>query len=209
MRKLFITTLLLALASNSCWASEGEDQTASFFKIYSSLCLKNIHKFEALKETLKPMPKLPPEKAEPFLAGQAGDAWPVPDEHATAVLAILSGNSLCAVYVRRADTAAAIKLFTSTVATAPSPIKVKLLKSETMETVLNGQTQTVSYEWSAPNAKRGILFTLTTASADFAHIQVLGSVAVVGLHDSPSLTSEPDTPDASAPATHPYPATTD
>ena len=187
MQKLVIATLLLALASNICMASEGEDQAASFFKIYSSLCLKNLFKLEELRETLKPMPKLPPDKAELFLAGKSGDAWPVPDKYATAVLALLSGKSFCAVYVRKADTAAAIKMFTSMAASAPFPIKVKLLKNETTQTIVNGQTQTISYEWSAPNAKRGMMFTLTTASADYAQIQVLGSAAVVRLRYSPEI----------------------
>ena len=187
MQKLVITTLLLALASKICMASEGEDQAASFFKIYSSLCLKNLFKLEELRETLKPMPKLPPEKAELFLAGKPGDAWPVPDKYATVVLTLLKGKSFCAVYVRKADPDAAIKMFTSMAASAPFPIKVKLLKNETRQTIVNGQIKTISYEWSAPNAKSGMMFTLTTASADFAQIQVLGSAAVVRLRHSPEL----------------------
>ena len=79
MRKHIITLLLIGLSSNAATAaSEGENQASSFANIYASLCLKNLNNLDALREKLKPMPKLPKEKASHFLAGYAGDAWPVP-----------------------------------------------------------------------------------------------------------------------------------
>ena len=170
---------MLGLASNVCFASEGEDQANSFANIYASLCLKNLTNLEALREKLKPMPKLPPEKAAMFLAGNPGDAWPVPDKHGTFVLALPSGKSLCAVHVRRASTEAAKRLFIKLVANAPTPLIAKQVKNEQAQTAANGQTQTISYEWSVPNAARKMLFTLTTASSNTAQLQVLGSAAII------------------------------
>lgn len=179
MPKFVAAILILGLTSNACFAGEGEDQANSFANIYASLCLKNLSNLEALREKLKPMPKLPPEKAAMFLAGKPGDAWPVPDKHGTFVLALPSGKNLCAVHGRRASTETASKLFTGLVATAPSPLIAKQVRNEQVQTTANGQTQTVSYEWSAPNSARKMLFTLTTASSATAQLQVLGSAAIV------------------------------
>ena len=180
MPRFFAAILFLSLTSNVCFAGEGEDQANSFANIYASLCLKNLSNLETLREKLKPVPKLPPEKAAMFLAGSPGDAWPVPDKHGTFVLALPSGKNFCAVHVRRASTEAAKKLFTSLVANAPAPLVAKQVKNEQAQTIANGQTQTVSYEWSVPNASRKMLFTLTTASSNTAQLQVLGSAAIVG-----------------------------
>lgn len=180
MPRFIAAMLMLGLTSNVCFASEGEDQANSFANIYASRCLKNLSNLEALREKLKPMPKLAPEKAAMSLAGNPGDAWPVPDKHGTFVLALPSGKNLCAVHVRRASTEAAKKLFTGLVENASSPLVAKQVRSEHAQTAANGQTQTVSYEWAVPNATRKMLFTLTTASSDTAQLQVLGSAAIVG-----------------------------
>jgi hypothetical protein len=180
MPRFIAAIFAFGLTSNICLASEGEDQANSFASIYASLCLKNLSNLEALREKLKPMPKLPPEKAAMFLAGNPGDAWPVPDKNGTFVLALPSGKNLCAVHARRASTEAAKNLFTGLVANAPSPLIAKQVRNEQAQTAANGQTQTVSYEWSVPNATRKMLFTLTTASSDTAQLQVLGSAAIVG-----------------------------
>ena len=104
MYRFFTAVLVIGLTSNDCFAAEGEDQANSFANIYASLCLKNLSNLEALREKLKPLPKLPPEKAAMFLAGRPGDAWPVPDKHGTFVLALPSGINFCAVHVHRAST---------------------------------------------------------------------------------------------------------
>lgn len=180
MPRFIAAVLMLTLTSNVCFGSEGDDQANSFVKNYASLCLKNILNLEALRERLKLIPKLPPEKAAMFLAGYPGDAWPIPDKHGEFVLALPIGKNFCAVHVRRASTETAIKFFTELVATPPSPITAKQVKNEQAQADVNGQTQTVSYEWSLPNTARKMLFTLTTASSDSAQIQVLGSVAMIG-----------------------------
>jgi hypothetical protein len=173
-----LLTLTLA-ASNVCLASDGDDQANSFAKIYSSLCLNNLTNIEALRQKLKPMPALSPENAALFLAGNSGDAWPVPDKYGTFVLALPSGNNFCAVHARRANTETAIKLFSQMVTNPPAPLTAKLVKNEQVQTSLNGLTQTVAYEWSVPGAKLKFLFTLTTASSESAQLQVLGSSAII------------------------------
>lgn len=179
MSKIVAALLMLGLTSNACFAGEGEDQANSFANIYASYCLKSISNLEALREKMKSTPKLPPEKAAAFLAGKPGDAWPVADKHGSFVLVLPSGTNLCAVHGRRAGTEAARKLFTALVGNAPSPLVTRQVKDEKAQTAANGQTQTVSYEWSDPKSTRKMLFTLTTAPSANAQIQVLGSAAIV------------------------------
>jgi hypothetical protein len=179
MPKFIAVILMLSLASNSCFADEAEDQANSFASIYASLCLKNLTNFGVLREKLKSVPALPPEKAERFLAGNLGDAWPVPDKHGMFVLALLRDKPVCLVHGRRANTEVARKLFTDLVTNVPSPLTAKQVLNEQAQTTVNGETQTVSYEWSVPNAPKKLLFTLTTAALETAEIQVLGSAAIV------------------------------
>ncbi|WP_439665874.1 NMCC_0638 family (lipo)protein [Frateuria sp. GZRe14] len=180
VRKL--ATVLVALSFHSglsIAATTGEVQASSFISLYSSLCLKHVNNLDALREKLRPLPKLPPEKAEHFLAGRAGDVWPIPDKHGTFVLALPKGMNLCAVYGRRADAEAVQRQFSAIVATAPSPIVATRVANKLAQTSANGQTRTVVYEWSVPNAHRKLLFTLTTASSATAQIQAMGSAATV------------------------------
>ena len=179
MPKFITVILMLSLASNSCFADEAEDQANSFASIYASLCLKNLTNLGALREQLKQVPALPQEKAEHFLAGNIGDAWPVPDKNGVFVLALPRDKPICLVYGRRANSEVARKLFTDLVTNAPSPLTTKQVLNEKAQTTANGETQTVSYEWSVPNAPKNLLFTLTTAASETADIQVLGSAAIV------------------------------
>ena len=158
MLRLFVS-LTAVLAVNLCLASEGDDQANSFAKIYTSLCLQNLPDLEALRQKLAPLPKLQTDKAALFLRGAPGDAWPV--------------------YARRADVAIANTLFQKLVANAPAPFTSRMVMNEDKQTVANGVTYTVSYEWFIPNGARKMLFTLTTAAAETAQLQVLGSAAIV------------------------------
>lgn len=180
MLRFIAVILMVTLTSNVCFGSEGDDQAHSFAYLYSSLCLLNLADLDALREKLKPVPKLPAENAAFFLAGKPGDAWPVPDRHGTFVLALLSGKNFCAVHARRANTETVIKLFTALVAHPPSPFTAKQVMNQQAQTAANGMTHTVSYEWSLPNVARKMLFTLTTAPSESAQLQVLGSAAIVG-----------------------------
>jgi hypothetical protein len=179
MSRFFATLFMITLGMNTCLASEGDDQANSFIKIYASLCIKNLPDLEALREKLRPIPTLPPEKAAYFLAGDPGDAWSVPDKHGTFVLALPGGQHFCALHVRRANTEAAIKLFIGLVANPPSPFTATLVKNEKTQSSPNGEIQTLSYEWSVPSATRKMMFTLTTAPSESAQLQVLGSAAII------------------------------
>ena len=177
--RLIAFTLVTALIPTICFADEGENQASSFANIYASLCLKNLTNLEELREKLKPMPKLPTEKASLFLGDYPGDAWPVPNKHGLFVLALPTGKNFCAIHARRANTDMAKKLFIKMVSNAPAPLTSKQVLDEQSETLANGQTRTISYEWSVPNASRKMLFTITTASSATAQLQVLGSAAIV------------------------------
>ncbi|MEQ1791354.1 MAG: hypothetical protein ABL905_03520, partial [Nitrospiraceae bacterium] len=63
MRTLIVSLFLVVMGSNSCFAGVAEDQADGFANIYGSLCLKNITNLDRLRETLKDVPKLPPEQA--------------------------------------------------------------------------------------------------------------------------------------------------
>ena len=179
MHRFITAILLLTLASNVCLGSEGDDQAKAFADLYASLCIKNMLKLDTLREKLKPMPKLPPEEAAIFLGGHPGDAWPVSGTHGNFVLVLHRGKNFCAVYVRRASTGTARKWFIRLVKHPRFPAIAKQVKNEQALTTVNGQTHTVSYEWSIPSTTRKMLFTLTTASSDFAQIQVLGSAEII------------------------------
>ncbi|CAM3835278.1 hypothetical protein CCOS865_02501 [Pseudomonas reidholzensis] len=179
MFKFFVTLSMIAVSANVCLASEAEDQATAFAKIYAALCVQNVADLPALRDKLSAVPSLPPEKAAVFLAGNPGDAWPVPDKQGTFVLALPSNKNLCAVHARRASPEKAIKLFTGLVSNPPAPFSAVRVKDEQGEAGANGATHTVAYEWSVPDAKRKILFTLTTNASESAPLQALGSVAVI------------------------------
>lgn len=177
----FITAVLLfsLISSTSQAATEGENQASSFAKIYAALCLKHLNNLEALREKLAPMPKLPSEKAAHFLADKPGDVWPVPDKYGTFVVALPAQGQFCAVYGQKADTEVVREQFINLVAQAPTPLSVKQTRNDQTQTANNGLKQTVSYEWSVPNAQRAMLFTLTTASSETAPLQVLASAVII------------------------------
>ena len=194
MKNRFISLLLCAIFAGQALAAasvqnqapsqgqaqtEGQKQAASFSQIYAALCLKNLSNLDALRETLKPAPALPSEKAAYFLAGQAGTAWPVPDKNGIFVLALPEKKNFCALHGRRADSVAVEQQFVRLVGQAPAPFTAKQVRNEQKQTAANGLTKTLAYEWSAPNVPRKMLFTLTTAASETAQLQVLGSAAMV------------------------------
>jgi hypothetical protein len=180
MRKWIAALIMLGMTSSFAIASTlAEKQAGSFANIYASLCLEHLNNLGALREKLQSMPRLPPEKATHFLAGKAGDAWPVPDQHGTFVLALAADDDFCAVYGRKADTRFAKQQFAKLVGTAPAPLVAEEMASKLTETSANGTTQTASYEWSAPGARRKLLFMLTTAPSKMAQVQVMGSASLV------------------------------
>jgi hypothetical protein len=179
MPKQAVLLIVFSLVAGTAWSNEGEDQANSFANIFSTICLKNLTKLTELRQQLKPLPKLPPEKAAAFIGSIPGDVWPVPDKHGLFVLNVAHKADFCAVFARRANTEAAKALFLKIVEKAPSPLVSKRALNEEKQTKANGKTQTVSYEWSIPDAKKKMLFTLTTSPSDTAEIQVLDSAAII------------------------------
>jgi len=179
MRNLLAVLVVLISSVNICVANEAKKQANAFAKIYSSLCLKNLSNLEDLRRQLKSVPKLPEKKAEHFLSGYKGDAWPIPNKFGLFVLALPYNNNICLVYARRADTKKSEEIFKKLVSTAPKPITSRLVGTTNKQTTANGSTRTISYEWSTSGVVRKRLFTLTTANSGNAQIQVLGSAALV------------------------------
>ena len=50
MPRIIAVIFMLILTSNVCFGSEGDDQTHSFFKVYTSLCLENILNLEVFRQ---------------------------------------------------------------------------------------------------------------------------------------------------------------
>ncbi|KAB0496296.1 NMCC_0638 family (lipo)protein [Pseudomonas vancouverensis] len=180
MLRFFAPVLLITLTSTVCLASEGDDAANAFAQQYLRSCMHNLPNLEAMRKQLQAFPKLPTEKATLFLTGKPGDAWPVPDKHGTFVLALPEGENFCVLYARRANTEVAIQLFTKLVSKPPAPLTAKLVKNEQTQTAANGPTQTIAYEWSAPDVKRRFQFILSTAPSETAQLQVMASAAIVG-----------------------------
>lgn len=103
----------------------------------------------------------------------------MPDKAGTFVLALPTGGNFCALHLRRTDTAATKRLFMQIVGQPSAPVTAKKVLDEKKQTASNGQTETITYEWSRPNATHKILFTLTTAASPTAQLQALGSVAII------------------------------
>jgi hypothetical protein len=179
MNKPLAALLVFFLSLNNCFASEGTDQANAFASLYTSLCLKNLQNLEELRQKLKPVPSLPQEKATLFLNGKQGDAWPIPDKRGTFVIALPKDKNFCALFARRADTETALRLFTALVSNPPAPLTSKKTLDIQNQTIENGTTQTISYEWSAPGATRKLMFTITIAPSESAQLQVLGSAAII------------------------------
>ncbi|MBD8531084.1 MULTISPECIES: hypothetical protein [unclassified Massilia] len=184
MRTCISATMLATIVfASHCHAAEGDDSTDHFAKTYSGFCMKHINNPEALRTQLiaSKVPKLPPEQATHFLSGHEGDAWPVPYQGrlGNLVLALPAGKNVCALYMRKANQADVERAFIKPVGQAPAPLVVEKRTDKHADTPGNGETHTISYAWSVPQAKRKMVFTLTTASSDKAQLHVLASAAMV------------------------------
>jgi hypothetical protein len=178
MKKIILALTLFGITSSTCFANEAINQANSFSNIYLTLCMKHVSNLEELREKLKPVPKLPAEKAMRFLSGSQGDAWSVPDKHGLFVLALPTGKNMCAVHGRRASAEEVKKQFIKLVASAPASLTAKQIRNEQLQTSANGLTHTIAYEWSRPNAAPKLVFMLTTSASETAEIQALATVAI-------------------------------
>jgi hypothetical protein len=162
----------------TCGFANANPQADSFANIYSSICLKHLMNLDALRAKLKDIPELPKEKANLFLQGMDGSAWPVPDKHGVFVVALPTGKNMCSVFAHRVDAQAAEEKFVQLVKDAPAPLVSRLVDSKSGPKTRDGDTRTVSYSWGVPQAKRKMLFTLTTATGESANIQGLATASL-------------------------------
>ncbi|MFC1542335.1 hypothetical protein ACFL4M_00415 [Pseudomonadota bacterium] len=180
--KLFTVLVIFAFSTVS-HAEEIDGRTEPFTNLYLKLCMKNLNDFEALRTQLtnNKLPRFPPVQAALFLKGHRGDAWPVPyqGQQGNFVLALPSDKNFCAIHARRVNQAEVERQFIKLVSKAPPPLISELKNKEVSENSTNGMMRTISYAWSLPQAKRKMLFTLTTASSKNANLQALGSVAMI------------------------------
>lgn len=171
-----MAVLLLSIISGiSQAATEGESQANSFSNIYAAFCLKYLNNFEELRAKLKLIhPQLPHDKAMYFLEKKLGDAWSVSDKNGAFVVVLPSEEQSCLVYGEKTDAELVKRKFIDFFTMLLAPLNAVQIKSEQVKTAGNTVKKTISYEWSAPNKKQTILFSLTTASSETAQIQILG-----------------------------------
>ena len=162
----------------ACSSAMGNPQVDSFMNIYSSICIKNLMNLDALRAKLKDIPELPKEKASHFLNGMSGSAWPVPDKYGDFVVALPIGKNICSVFVRRIDAKAAEERFVRLVKEAPAPLVSQLSDANFSQEKIGRDSRTISYSWSAPQAKRKMLFMLTTATGESASIQGMATASI-------------------------------
>jgi hypothetical protein len=80
--------------------------------------------------------------------------------------------------MRRANAADIEHAFIGLVGKVPAPLVAEKREDRWADTAANGRTHTISYSWSVPQASRKMTFTLTTASAENAALQVLATSAM-------------------------------
>ncbi len=173
MRKV-IGFLVLFFAHNFAHADPAVD---AFMNIYATVCMRNIHNYAELEKKLELIPKLPAEKAAPFLQGKEGSAWPVPDKRGLFVVAIPKSTNMCAVFARRLNANDARKSFTDIVSVAPTPMTALKKEEVNQADEKNGDRQTLAYTWSIADHPRKIIFMLTTATAETADLQGMATVS--------------------------------
>lgn len=173
------TCIALMTAASVMFPAAATPAADSFANIYASTCLKHLANLDELRVQLKDLPELPPDKASRFLAGADGNAWPVPDRHGVFVVALLKGRNLCSVFARRVDAQAAEERFAALVRQAPRHLVSRLVNDVRGQSSRTGNTRTMSYEWSAPQANRKMLFMLTTSTGESADLQGLATASLV------------------------------
>lgn len=180
MRRLLVLALLAGSIAHPALAQDGVQQAGIFSTQYVSLCVRHVANIEGLRKKWKNQPKLTGPSAAYYLAGKVGNAWTIPDQQGTFVLALPKGFNSCSVHALRADAASVEKSFSEIASAAPSPWIVKQVSDTRAQSAVNGPTHTLVYEWSTPRARRKIQMTLTTASSPTAHTQAVGTVSIVG-----------------------------
>lgn len=179
VKKKIVAAIVTCVLSSASYAENvAKKQARSFYKMYSSLCAQRLANLDDFRKELQSLPQLPAQKAKRFLAGQAGQAWSIPDEHGLFVLVLPKAKKICSIHARRADTKLAQKLFIDFISKAPAPLVSKKIQDNKKSTS-KGIQRTIRYEWVKPNAPLVFVFMLSTNSDTEADLQVLGTAAVV------------------------------
>lgn len=165
-----------AAGSAAASASTPAQQAESFANIFATTCAKYASNLAALRTKLAPLPTMPADKANYFLQGQPGKAWPVPDPHGSFVVAIPDGQNLCAVYARRTGVPQSIAWFKKMAGEAPVPMVARQVQDSKSATPHNGTAHTLAFEWAAPDSTKRVLYSLTTSASPTADLQGLASV---------------------------------
>lgn len=181
-RCIIAITALLCLSSganaHTIFDGNGQAQAEAFSRIYATFCMKHLSDLKKLADRMALSPQLPKEKAAQFLQGKPGSAWPVPEQSGTFILAIRSDKPMCMVYGMKADNEAVEKIFSSMAKAAPSPMVIKQVQNEQLNT-RHGSAHSISYEWTMPKQPRKMLFSLTTTASDTAPLQAIASAALI------------------------------
>lgn len=183
MQRILALTVLLATAVSG-FASplvpvDPEKQANAFARIYATFCLKHINEIDKLRDSLAFSPRIPPDEAKKLLRGQAGEAWPVPEDSGRFILAILKEKNVCMVYGLKADSARVEKTFSAIANAAPSPMITRTLQDERLTTPF-GPARSMTYEWSMSTAAaKKVILSLTTTASDTAPLQALASAAMI------------------------------
>lgn len=184
-KSLFIIASFMggALFSVLSHADEVDTNATRFVKLYAALCLKNINNLDALRNKLinEKLPRFQADQAALFLNGLVGDAWPISLQGTTGnfVLALPKGKQFCALFARRAHQSDVERRFIGIASSAPSPLISEKMIDKKSTTLPNGETHTISYSWSVPQAPRKLMLTLSTSVFENAQIQAMASAAGV------------------------------
>ncbi len=189
MRNLLATAAFLpALAAPSSPPDSVND-------LFASTCMKHFYSQDNLRKAMSDLgaPEAPPEKAEFFHGGKPGRAWFV-IAPTTAYVVALRDDTVCAVFVQRANSDQVRAGFAALVGTAPEPL-VAAEQDAARLGPNDAHTRTMAYSWSRTEDKDELLFVLTTSDSSDATAQAMLSMSLVGKtnnssRDLPSKPSE-------------------
>ncbi|GAA0792799.1 NMCC_0638 family (lipo)protein [Marinobacterium sediminicola] len=176
------TACLLVLMTVLPSLAQADERAVFLKKVYLSFCMKHFDDYGALRHELiaQQLPKLPPQQAQHFLPEGGGDAWPIPyqGQFGQYVLALPEGNRLCSVLARRSDATVTRQWFADLASQAPTPLHSSKLSEKQIQTPLNGEALTESWQWATEHAPRRLLLTLTTSRESGAAIQAMVSLTL-------------------------------
>lgn len=157
-----------------------QQQADAFIRLYNQLCVQHIVQLDTLRQQLQNQPPLEPYKAEYFLQGIPGKAWPISGMGGTYVIAIPDEVDICSVYALRADTTRIETQFQAIATDAPADMQSSVYKDD-YRIVESNVIHHQSYTWTLPEAPRQILLILSTSSNPPEAVpQSMASITITG-----------------------------